>query len=108
MISLARLTLDRAEAGLDVSSELAAVPAAQWDVYFPELLRVCPDRREMGVERRPANALNLEIGAPQARCLQRAPDGRGLAWLWSGGELLAYGCCDRGGCPRRSPKGGAS
>ena len=66
---------------------------------FGEYSAGCPDRIDLGVERRPANALNVEIGQPMPRCQQQSPDGRGLAWLWSGGSPLAYGQCCRSACP---------
>ena len=33
------------------------------------------------------------------RCLRRAPDGRGLRWMASGGSLADYGECRSRGCP---------
>ena len=97
-MSLAALSIARADAGLDV--DLGAIPPSQWDIYFAELRPLCPDARTGPLLRRPGNALNVEIGAPMMRCLQRSPDGRGLAWMMSGGSLLAYGLCTPGGCPR--------
>lgn len=91
-------------------STLAAtvVPSQTWG----EFSAGCGHRAQPELERRPANALNIEIGTPAARCLARPPDGRGvtrdgstLAWLRSGGSLLAYGRCAPGphcarGCVR--------
>lgn len=64
--------------------------------------RQCPD-----IERRPGNALNVEIGTPQPRCLFKPPDGRGvtrdgstLDYLRSGGSVLAYGLCEAASCPK--------
>jgi hypothetical protein len=76
------------------------IPAWQFDAHFAELCEKCPSRRDMGVERRPANALNVEIGSPMPRCIEQGPDGRGLTWLLSGGSLLAYGICGWRTCPR--------
>jgi len=63
----------------------------------------CPSRRELAVERRPGNALNLEIGAPMPRCVERKPEHWGdvsaIRWIASGGELLVFGLC-AGECPR--------
>jgi hypothetical protein len=59
----------------------------------------CPSRIELSVERRPGNALNLEIGAPQPRCKLKPPShwptGRGTVtrWLASGGDALVLGHC---------------
>jgi hypothetical protein len=80
---------------------LAAVPPWQWEgEYWGDLAAECPDRIMPELPRRRANALNLEVGQPRARCKQLAPDGRGLAWLMSGGSPLAYGRCECAACPR--------
>lgn len=63
------------------------------------LERDCGHRMELAVERRPGNALNVEIGAPVPRCNRKSPDGRGLAWLLSGGDSLSYGHCTPRACP---------
>jgi len=70
------------------------------DVFDP---KTCPSRRELEVERRPGNALNIEVGTPLPRCTEKSPDGRGMAWVWSGGSLLAYGTCSASECPRLKP-----
>jgi len=59
----------------------------------------CPHQMDIDVERRPGNALNVEIGAPLPRCNRKSPDGRGLVWLMSGGSPLAYGNCTPLHCP---------
>lgn len=59
----------------------------------------CRSHIEPRLERRPANALNIEIGSPLPRCTRKSPDGRGLAWLLSGGSPLAYGHCTPLACP---------
>lgn len=59
----------------------------------------CTDRIDVALERRPANALNVEIMTPSPRCRQQSPDGRGSAWILSGGAPLAYGTCCRSSCP---------
>lgn len=57
----------------------------------------CPNRRECQQRRRPANALNVEIGSPADRCMMRPPvwpEGHGnLSWVLSGGSELDYGLC---------------
>lgn len=101
MISLAHLTVVRAERGIaPTRAELDEIPAAQWSEWFRDLAPLCDDRHAPEVERRPGNALNVEIGAPHPRCLLQSPDGRGLAWLHSGGSVLAYGPCSARSCPR--------
>ena len=101
MITIAQLILDRHESGASTHEEFKLLPAWQMDERFSDLSPRCPSRRAPALERRPANALNVEIGSPQTRCLLRSPDGRGLAWLASGGSLLAYGTCSYVDCPRR-------
>lgn len=65
------------------------------------------DRRVLPrFERRPGNALNIEIGSPSVRCKDRVPDhwpeGMSSArWLLSGGSPLVLGTCSPGACPRR-------
>jgi hypothetical protein len=67
----------------------------------------CPYRIALGVERRPANALNLEIGTPIPRCTRKLPDhwfgaGRSaLRWLGSGGSPLVFGYCNTD-CPEET------
>lgn len=71
----------------------------------------CTSRVSPPLERRPANALNLEIGTPIPRCSFKPPAhwpvehvgrGRGhvLRWLGSGGSPLVFGTCDRD-CPKK-------
>jgi hypothetical protein len=67
----------------------------------------CCDRIALSVERRPGNALNIEIGTPATRCRLRTPehwgdiDPRGARWLLSGGSPLVLGPCEAAKCPRR-------
>ena len=87
----------------DRARVLAQVPAGQWAAHgghWAELSLHCGNRVDPGIERRPANALNIEIGSASPRCLFRSPDGRGLAWLLSGGSVLAYGTCVQSCCER--------
>ena len=100
MISLAQLIVDRAAQNLSTTDAFEALPAFQMRVRFDDLCALCPSRIELEVERRPANALNVEIGTPVPRCRLRSPDGRGSAWLLSGGSPLAYGVCSARECPR--------
>lgn len=103
MISLAQLIVDRAEASLPVANAFEALPAFQMRERFDDLCALCPSRLELGIERRPANALNIEIGQPLSRCRLQSPDDRGAAWLLSGGSPLAYGVCSARVCPRARP-----
>lgn len=100
--------LDREHVSSDEAMRLLdLVPASQWAVnggWWPDLSRHCPSRVQPAVERRPANALNVEIGTPMARCLERSPDGRGLVWWMSGGSVLAYGVCTQRACCRCAKK----
>lgn len=70
---------------------------------FSVVRESCGSRVEPGLERRPANALNVEIGQPHARCLNKRPDHwpegmSSLRWVASGGEALVFGLCG-GECP---------
>ena len=101
MPSIASVVLDQAAAGQ--RPEVEAVPASQWRIWFEELRRVCPSalRGEAGRDyRRQSNALRTEMVPQGVHCSLRSPDGRGLAWLLSGGSPFAYGQCSRSGCPR--------
>lgn len=60
----------------------------------------CKARIRIPLERRPGNALNVEIGQPADRCIQKRPHHwpksmTAIRWLASGGEALVFGCC----CP---------
>jgi hypothetical protein len=104
VITIARLTLDRAASGLPPTlRDLDAVPACQWEIYFTELSPLCPSSlKPIPVKQR--NALRVEmLPSREPRCSRRSPDGRGLAWLLSGGEPLAYGLCLLSRCPRATP-----
>ena len=65
----------------------------------------CTARLRGEIERRPGNALNVEIGAPIDRCLDKRPhtwhEGSvsGVRWLASGGDPLIFGPCAPT-CPR--------
>lgn len=104
MITTARNNLEFLEANPNTRDEdaralLREIPDWQWGIWFKDLKTHCPDRRTPDPIRRPANALNVEIGQPSARCLRQSPDGRGSAWLLSGGDLLVYGVCRQSQCP---------
>jgi hypothetical protein len=101
VISIARLLLDRHASGAKPSpDDLDAVPRLQWVVYFDELAPFC-ESRVPTVPRPQRNALRVELlPSRDDRCSRRSPDGRGLAWLMSGGDPLAYGLCCRAACPR--------
>jgi len=77
-----------------------------------QILAQCLYRIELGVLRRPANALNVEIGAPAPRCkLKPVPEwecrepksGPSLVfrWLASGGSPLVLQKCESP-CPKDS------
>lgn len=100
MISLAQLIEDRSKAGLPVLDEFEQLPAWQMQARWTDLAPLCPSRLALGVERRPANALCMEVGQPLPRCAEKSPDGRGRLWLLSGGSPLAYGPCKCACCPR--------
>jgi hypothetical protein len=70
----------------------------------------CDQRIDLGVERRRANALNVEIGTPASRCKMKLPEhwkqiGGPTAmsssrWLASGGSPLVLGACSSS-CPMK-------
>lgn len=68
---------------------------------------MCPHLLQPELPRRPANALNIEVGQPSPRCNLKRPDhwpegASALRWLGSGGSPLVFGRCDRA-CPLTSP-----
>lgn len=71
----------------------------------------CPHLITLRVERRPGNALNVEIGTPQPRCTLKPPehwadiskDATVLRWLGSGGSPLVLGVCS-GECPLKKDR----
>lgn len=73
---------------------------------FVKLRSTCPERIEPEALRRRANALNVEIGPPAARCRLMPPedwngvDPRATRWIWSGGSPLVLGKCCCQDCPR--------
>jgi hypothetical protein len=74
---------------------------------FSVVRESCGSRVQPVLERRPANALNIEIGQPSARCLNKRPDNwpdsmSSVRWLASGGEALIFGSCG-GRCPLEEP-----
>ena len=100
MISVAQLILRRNEAGASVLQEFAQLPAWQMEIWWNDLAPHCPSSIQPELIRRRANALNVEIGEPSRRCGLLSPDGRGMRWIASGGDALAYGLCAKRGCPR--------
>jgi hypothetical protein len=108
MPSIAFEVLDVLERRQDLTPDqkqvlLAEVPAHQWalqDGHFDELSRHCCNRVEVNREPRFMNRLSINVMTPLPRCLYRSPDGRGLAWLKSGGEVEVYGRCEQARCER--------
>lgn len=87
-------------------STLAFPPRSPQGPAFAEVAAGCRHRIELPLERRPANALNIEIGASLPRCRLRTPehwgdaDPRAARWLLSGGSALILGPCSRARCPQ--------
>ena len=91
----------------DKSSLLDQVPSHQWAApygHWQELAQHCCNRVEATREPRFMNRLSINVMTPLPRCLYRSPDGRGLAWLKSGGEVEAYGRCEQSHCERALEK----
>jgi hypothetical protein len=69
----------------------------------------CLSLVQLGVPRRSANALNIEVGMPVPRCLFKQPAewrGRGasaLRWIGSGGSALVFGPCTPNARPFEGP-----
>ena len=98
---IAAIVIDRASAGLD--HDIYSVPAWQWAIWHADLAPFCPSRIAPQAGRdynRQRNALRIEIIPSSSRCALRSPDGRGLAWLMSGGSPISYGECCAASCPR--------
>jgi hypothetical protein len=75
---------------------------ARWQLangYFEDVQKVCAHRIEAEPARRPVNGLNVEWSFEHKRCLRQSPDGRGLAYWASGGDIAAYGACCLANCP---------
>lgn len=73
---------------------------------FREHRMSCRSRVESPIERRPANALNLEFIQTSDRCLNQPPshwpEGHwALRWIGSGGSPLVFGECSAQSCPER-------
>lgn len=111
MRSIALDVLDALESRPELTAEqkralLAGVPQQQWSVpggHFDDLAQHCCNRVDIRREPRFMNRLSINVMAPQPRCLFRSPDGRGLAWMKSGGELEAYGRCEQAHCEHTKP-----
>lgn len=87
----------------DRTSAVCSVPPNQWALlggHWNELARHCGNRATVPEEPRFMNRLSINRMTPLPRCLYRSPDGRGLAWLRSGGEVVAYGMCEQSHCER--------
>lgn len=103
------------ERGFDRLSALADMKGGSLDRYSrteaPRVVdhfsRPCLSRISPGIERRQANALNVEIGQPIPRCLNKIPEhwtgpaALGLRWVASGGSPLVLGACQPNGCANR-------
>ena len=72
----------------------------------------CKSRLELAVAKRPVNGLNIEIGTPAARCINKPPvnsagvKANAFRWLLSGGSELAFGVCCQATCPLREQMAG--
>lgn len=85
---------------------ITEVEAAADGARFEDLALACPDRVQPPLERRPGNALCIEIGQPLPRCRRRIPeswdghDAGATRWLLSGGSPFVLGLCCPAACPR--------
>lgn len=116
MITAVQAFLDAHTAGAKGAADdwLRTLPGWQVAIRFEDFAPACPDRIEPALLRRPANALNIEIGAPMPRCRLNTPEGwdgadhRAARWLASGGSALVLGVCACATCPRAASKGRAA
>ena len=74
------------------------VPRIQIEAWWEDFAPICHQRLSFSTPRG-VSALNTEPQKPADRCKYKSPDGRGLAWLNSGGSGLTYGRCCKVGCP---------
>lgn len=69
----------------------------------------CRFRIDPDLQRRPANALNIEIGFPMPRCILKTPENwegtsvTAARWLLSGGDVFVFGICTCN-CPLKENK----
>ena len=99
MIFASQLAVYRAGLGIDVRAEVARLPAWQWADRWPDLAPLCGASLHV-VHRPHRNAWRIEVPQSEPRCLYLSPDGRGTAWIDSGGTVLAYGRCQKAHCYR--------
>lgn len=102
---------DLYENGYARASQEAAIKEGMLETYkvikYPDFKTVratCASRVEISPIRRPANALNVEIGTPMDRCMNKRPAHwtekmTAIRWLRSGGEALVLGVCSHN-CPK--------
>jgi hypothetical protein len=89
----------RRKTNTDGRTRLERITPRQFEVFSS----ACKSRIVLPTPRRAANALNIEIGTPAARCLNKRPKNWGEAitshrWLASGGDALVFDPCSRN-CP---------
>lgn len=87
----------------DRATLVDAVPSWQWrGPFWPELALHCGARVVAPLT--PYNSDDAFGICPERglspRCLSRSPDGRGMAWILSGGSVADYGACSQRRCPR--------
>lgn len=104
MISIIQLALDHHAAGrIDACQQtldgISAGGRWQVELRFDQVATICQHRIEARQEPCPGNRLCIEHVMPAPRCLRQSPDGRGAAWLMSGGDGAAYGPCQLATCP---------
>lgn len=66
---------------------------------YLEIKLTCRYKCESRATRRKGNHLNIEYMGGGTYCTLQSPDGRGAAWLLSGGAIEAYGQCYEYRCP---------
>lgn len=67
---------------------------------YEELAPKCLSRLRPEPLRRQGTRLNIETSTGDSvRCVNLSPDGRGLDWWLSGGDIRDYGYCQKAACP---------
>ena len=67
-------------------------------IEWKKFSKNCPHRIVLGIEPRPVNGLNVEIGSFSDRCFLKTPahwpkNATGLRWIGSGGSAIVFGRC---------------
>ena len=104
MITAIGLALDNHSSGNQAAAQQVLDTldtGARWqvDLRFSEVEAICVHRVTVEQEPRNGNRMAIETWPVMPRCMRQSPDGRGAAWILSGGSPLVYGRCCLSECP---------